>query len=192
MCGNVEGQSVVEVPSLPFAALAALCLGSAAVAEPEESVPPVSSGGASAQAETNGDPGLTMIPARCFDASRAEVPLANITVFHNKIATFPMNSLTLRSEIRGGTVLVTYSDEPAWQAIFQVLNVANYRASDARVYHGTMAGRPILIWEEMVENYGRRAGIVEYRGRALFPVCDGLIHTPEELRIFRELRRQQQ
>jgi hypothetical protein len=188
----VIASRALEVPFLRLAALAALSLGSAALAEPGESAPPASSGGTSAQAETNADPGLTMVPARCFNAARAEVPIGNITVFYNKIATFPMNNLTLRSEIRQSTVYVTYSDEPAWQAINEVLEIANYHASDARVYHGTMAGRPILIWEETVENYGRRAGILEYRGRGLAPVCDGLIRTPEELQRFLGPRGQRQ
>lgn len=158
------------------------------VPEGTEHEPPALSGGASAQAEAYPDPGLTMIPARCFNTDRQEVPTANVTVLHNKVVTFPMNGLTLRSEIQGATVMVKYSNEPQWTAIFEILTVVNYNASDARVYHGTLAGRPILIWEETVENHARRAGIVEYRGRVLSPVCEGVIRTPAELQRFRRTR----
>jgi len=103
-------------------------------------------------------------------------------VLHNKVVSFPMNGLTLHSEIQGATVTVKYSNEPEWTAIFEILTIVNYNSSDARVYHGTLAGRPVLIWEETVENRARRGGIVEYRGRGLFPVCEGVIRTPEELR----------
>jgi len=134
------------------------------------------------QAEPRPDAGLTMVPARCFNSQRQRVATDHIVIFHNKVVTFTMNTfnmhnVTLRSEIIRGTVYVRYSDEGG-VAVFYPLNIANYQASDARVYHGTMAGRPIVVWEEIAENVPRRAGIIEYRGRGLFPVCDGLIPAP--------------
>lgn len=123
-----------------------------------------------------------MIPPRCFDSRRQQVATNQIVIFHNRIVTFVMNTanmrgVTLRSEILRGTVYVRYSDEGG-TAVFQPQAIANYRATDVRVYHGTMAGRPIVAWEEIAENVPRRAGIIEYRGRGLFPVCDGLIPAP--------------
>jgi hypothetical protein len=180
------GTSILRV-----AALAVMGSGQSAAPAPDRTAPPpVSVGGASAQAAANADPGLTMVPARCFNAQRQEILLADVRIFQNRIVTFSLDGLTLRSEIRRGTVFVKYSDEPQWTVIVEPLAVANYNAADARIYHGTLAGRPIIVWEETVENRARRAGIIEYRGRGMFPLCDGLIRTPEDLQMLEERRRQ--
>lgn len=125
--------------------------------------------------------GLDMVPAQCRNGDQQTTPTDDILVFRNKLVSFAMGAVTLHSEVRGTAVRVRYSDEGG-EAIFEVPGLIRYRARDVRLYHGILAGRPIVIWEEVVENFEGRAGIMEYRGRGLFPVCDGRIrvvdHSP--------------
>jgi len=125
------------------------------------------------------DAGLTMVPTRCHDANDQLVSLDGIQVLRNAIVTFDLNGVAMRSEIRRGAIWVRYGNE-AEQSIFEPLYLTHYGATDARAYHGTLGGRPIIIWEELAENHSREAGVLEYRGRTMVPVCRGVIRLPEE------------
>lgn len=119
--------------------------------------------------------GLPMVPVRCRTEQREDVNVGNLLVFYNKIISFSFGNVNLRSEIVGNNVEVIYGDEPG-VAIFNIGSLISYRANDIRLYHGTLESRPVLYWEEVVENVPGRGGIVEYRGRAMFSLCTGLIN----------------
>ena len=155
-----------QQPSKLPSALVCLCIGLAA---------PFSAGAAQ-QAASAPDAGLSMVPQRCFAARRQLVGLENVVVFHNRIVNFRIGDVAVRSELMGSTVLVRYTGENA-TAIFQPLVIARYNASDARLYHGTLDGAPIVIWEETVENIPRRVGIIGYRGRIMYAICDGTVRA---------------
>lgn len=128
------------------------------------------------QLVTGSNIGLDIVPSECRNSDRQRVSTDNIIVFHNKIVGFNIGSATLRSELVGGTVRVRYSDEGG-EAVFRITELIRYRASDVRLYHATLSGRPVILWEETVENVSGRAGIIEYRGRGIFPICDGVIRA---------------
>lgn len=119
--------------------------------------------------------GLPMVPSRCRTEQRESINVENLLVFHNKTISFKLGKITLRSEIVGNKVEVIYSDEPG-TALFNISSLIPYRASDIRLYHGTLENRPVMYWEEVVENVPGRGGVVEYRGRAMFSLCTGLIN----------------
>jgi len=129
------------------------------------------------QAITGSSSGLDMVPSECIDASRQSTPIADILVLHNKVVSFSLAGLALRSEISGGTVRVRYGGDDG-VALYPVTHLIRYQATDVRLYHALLAGHPVVLWEETVENVPGRAGILEYRGRGLFPVCDGRIRVP--------------
>jgi len=124
------------------------------------------------------DPGLTMVPGRCFDDNSRQVAIDSLVVMYNRIATFNLDNQPVRSEVRRGTVYVRYPGENG-TAFFDPLQVAHYNAEDARVYHGLLDGTPVIVWETTVENIRRRAGILGYRGRGLYSLCSG--NVPREL-----------
>jgi hypothetical protein len=119
--------------------------------------------------------GLPMVPTRCSTEQRESVNVENLLVFHNKTIIFNLGKLNLKSEIVGNKVEIIYSDEPG-TAIFNIGSIIPYRANDIRLYHGTLENRPVMYWEEVVENVPGRGGVVEYRGRAMFSLCTGLIN----------------
>lgn len=120
--------------------------------------------------------GLDMVPAECSDDNRQRVLTDNLIVLRNKVISFNMGSVTVRSELRGATVYVSHSDGDG-VAFFPVTQLIRYRATDVRLYHAILDGRPVILWEETVENVSGRAGLIEYRGRGLFPICDGRIRV---------------
>lgn len=137
---------------------------------------------AGADAPVVGDTtGLDFVPAECRNDSRQPVAVDNLIIFHNKVIVFPVNGVTLRSELFRDRVRVRYSDENG-EAVFRVPELIRYPVRDVRTYHATLDGRAVVLWEETVENVAGRAGILEYRGRGLFPLCDGLVRTNDHER----------
>lgn len=139
--------------------------------------PPALPTAVAAATSVSDDPGLTMIPPRCFDPERRLVPTGRLLVFHNRIVDFRLDGIDVRSELDRGTIKVSYAGDP-YIALFHPLDLAGYGGSDARIYHATMDGVPIIVWEETVENIPRRAGLIGYRGRTLYPICYGVVRTP--------------
>ncbi|MET1112035.1 MAG: hypothetical protein ABWX67_10970 [Allosphingosinicella sp.] len=119
--------------------------------------------------------GLPMVPTRCKTEQRGNVNVENLLVFYNKTISFGLGSVTLKSKIVGNRVEVIYGDEPG-TAIFDIGSLIPYRATDIRLYHGTLENKPVMYWQEVVENVPGRGGVVEYRGRAMFSLCMGLIN----------------
>ena len=119
--------------------------------------------------------GLPMVPTRCMTDQRKSINVENLLVFHNKAISFHLEKLVVRTEIVGNHVESIYSDEPG-TSIFNIGAFIPYRANDIRLYHGSLNNKPVLYWEEVVENVPGRAGILEYRGRSIFSVCTGVIN----------------
>ena len=119
--------------------------------------------------------GIPMVPSQCRSEGRESMNVDNSIVFYNKVISFNLGSVTIRSGIMGNVVEVIYGEEPG-TAIFNIGSIIPYRASDIRLYHGTLDNRPVLFWEEVVENVMGRGGVLEYRGRAIFSLCTGLIN----------------
>ena len=132
-----------------------------------------------AQTTAARDHGLTMVPPRCFDDNRREINIENLVVMYNRIATFSLDNLVVRSELNRGTINVRYAGDNS-TSLFNPLEVAHYNADDVRIYHGTLNGHAVVIWETTVINVVKRAGILGYRGHGLYSICNGNIR-PEGL-----------
>lgn len=124
--------------------------------------------------------GLGMVPAQCADEDKARIPIDEILVFHNKVIKFNLNGTNVISELVGGRVYIKYSDQGG-VSFAKVTEIIRYGMTDVRLYHATIASKPVILWEEIVENIPGRAGIIEYRGKGIFPLCDGLIRKVDRI-----------
>jgi hypothetical protein len=75
-------------------------------------------------------------------------------------------------------VFIKYGNESG-ETFARVTEIIPYQASDVRLYHGILQGSPVLLWEETVENVSGRSGIIEYRGKGIYPLCEGVIHRSD-------------
>jgi hypothetical protein len=119
------------------------------------------------------DRNLPMVPVYCRESSNVIVSTTGLLVFYNKIINFSLEGTRIRSEIRGRMLYATRTDAPGTY-FYDIPMLLPFAVRDVQVYHAFLNGRPVVIWKETVANMPARAGILEYRGHGLYPLCDGL------------------
>ncbi|MEA2998980.1 MAG: hypothetical protein QOK17_813 [Sphingomonadales bacterium] len=122
--------------------------------------------------------GLTMVPSECWTPARQKMSLAGMLVLYNKIMTFEVAKVAVSSRIEGGKLRIKYGDENG-ETVARITEIIPYQTNDVRLYHAVLDGKPVLLWEETVENVSGRAGIIEYRGKGIYPVCEGVIRRSD-------------
>jgi hypothetical protein len=123
-----------------------------------------------------------MVPEECWTPQRRTVSVVGLMVLYNKVVTFELDHAPVRSRILGGVVFIKYANEGG-ETFAKITELIPYQAADVRLYHAVLDDRPVLLWEETVENVAGRAGIIEYRGKGLYPLCEGVIRRPIRARV---------